>query len=200
MNRLIKFRIWAKCLNHDKYKEFDAQNVMPPCPKSQNEEEFAAWQKEWNQYNEKRLQHIETCYYHKMVYPNNCDIQYDTVGWTTQGYLDTGAIGKEKTNLNFTPDYVLMQYIGLNDINGREIFEGDIIEYDETDIGGFHRLGEVIYNTDMTLFGAPGFCVWGHKLLSDKNLQEGQSGVGYSVFPFNAKVVGNVFENPELLL
>jgi len=96
-------------------------------------------------------------------------------------------------------DVIVTQYIGFKDTQGREIYEGDIIEYDERQIGGWHGIGEVIYNTDMSFYGAPNFGMWSCKILSRENMKENQTGIGYSVFPFNAKVIGNIFENKNLI-
>jgi len=93
--------------------------------------------------------------------------------------------GKRKVE-NFE-DIELMQYTGLKDENGKEIYEGDVVEVD----GGYRGrkcIGVVVweehgFNLDkikgdtMTHFDAP----W--DLLS-----EGQK-----------EVLGNIHENPELL-
>ena len=55
--------------------------------------------------------------------------------------------------------YVIQQFIGLMDNAAKDIYEGDIVEFDETAIGGDKGIAEVIYSTDMTLYG-PCFCVW----------------------------------------
>jgi uncharacterized phage protein (TIGR01671 family) len=103
----------------------------------------------------------------------------------------------EDRELNLAGDeYILQQFSGLKDDNGNKIYEGDIVHYNETEIGGFAGLAEIFFNIDMTLQG-PGFCMW--SISVDKGLKEGQSGTGVGPFPFSCKVIGNIFENPELL-
>ncbi len=70
---------------------------------------------------------------------------------------------------------IVMQYTGLKDKNGKEIYEGDI----------------VIYNDDLYIvdFGYAGF-----KLLDKNGIQQQfQNDFG------NIEVIGNIYENPELL-
>ena len=73
------------------------------------------------------------------------------------------------------------QYTGLKDKNGKEICEGDLVEY----CGYF---GEIIYNDDsdggarfMPRF-ADDDCVWHEKERW-----------------YNLEIIGNIYENPELL-
>lgn len=96
-------------------------------------------------------------------------------------------------------DAVIQQFIGIKDTSGVDTYEGDIIEYNDTQIGGFHGLGEVMYNTDLCFAGAPCFGIWSFQLLSNKNLKTGQNGIGWGNLSFNFKVIGNIFTNPEYL-
>lgn len=78
--------------------------------------------------------------------------------------------------LPFHEDVELMQFTGLLDKNSKEIWEGDIVLTDEAD-----WIGEVIFNHGMFMCrdkkgGFASFCNW------DK-----------------FEVIGNIYENPELL-
>lgn len=72
--------------------------------------------------------------------------------------------------------YDLMQYTGLKDKNGVEIYEGDIVQ---TGWQGGTK-GSVVFNKDT-------YCV--------------NTGVGYIFFnhPESYEVIGNIYEHPHLL-
>lgn len=80
----------------------------------------------------------------------------------------------------------LMQYTGLRDKNGKEIYEGDVIILDNSDIGGEKIIGEIIWCDDQTL-GCLGFGLWTKKGYLHTNL------LGH------IEVIGNIYENRELL-
>ena len=73
----------------------------------------------------------------------------------------------------------LMQYTGLKDKNGKEIYEGDIVEFDDYD-------NKVIFNSKEARF-----------VLRDDEFEMN--------IPFTnnnnkrMEVVGNIYENPELI-
>lgn len=79
-------------------------------------------------------------------------------------------------------DMILMQFTGLHDKNGKEIYEGDIVqilggEYEQ----GFHEWDEKVQIKDLIYDGY--------------NLMMTISQIGNKAI----KVIGNIYENPELL-
>jgi hypothetical protein len=95
---------------------------------------------------------------------------------------------KSHDNLNcLMTDVVIQQYIGLKDKSGKEIYEGDIITFDNSEIGGQKYEGIVEWNDDQCL---DNLC-WG---LWIKN-----RGWLHCDFLGTIEVIGNIFENPELL-
>ena len=84
----------------------------------------------------------------------------------------------------------ISQYIGLKDKNGKEIWENDIINY------GFHNeKGIVRFGTHENVSSKnQGFYVeWINKWCSYRQ------DLGYFADIFEASVIGNIFDNPELL-
>ena len=78
-------------------------------------------------------------------------------------------------------EYTITQYVGQVDATGKKIFDGDILEFE---YDGEKYLVEVFFNEKQSAF-----CI---------------RDVGYSYcecidFVKECKIVGNVFENPELL-
>lgn len=106
-----------------------------------------------------------------------------------------------KTYLHLSPlpmsDYKpieLMQYTGLKDSNGREIFEGDIVRFVIFDYLGSdieykgvvkYRSGlyEIWKDVDSEFFDSDGPFILNHAWLQDDEFE----------------VIGNIYENPELL-
>ena len=77
-------------------------------------------------------------------------------------------------------DVIVMQFTGLHDKNGKEIYEGDILY--ENCIGGDDK-GQVV------------FMDGSFDLLSD----DGAIGLGPQIIYGKYEVIGNIYENPELL-
>lgn len=97
---------------------------------------------------------------------------------------EDGAVGEvssyEIVDVNY--DAVLEQYTGLNDKNGVEIYENDIVS---CSMGCPHQVVWKEEMGGMFLGGMPGWYLSG---LSD----------GYA-WTKHEKVIGNIHENPELL-
>lgn len=106
-------------------------------------------------------------------------------------------------------DCVLMQSTGLFDKNGKEIYEGDILEVRDTSrFGGLYR-GAVKYFDN---WGVYGFNLLDAKVLSTNEFKKHSVGFLMKEFGncftlaeasskrnYSYEVIGNIYENPELL-
>ena len=105
-------------------------------------------------------------------------------GKTIGQEMKYGQAGRLITHAEMAPDkYVLMQSTGMKDKNGVEIFEGDLVEHDDNLNGDWETFEacEVVYDKDYAQF-----CFkWdaGNFLTDYRNLN----------------VIGNIYENSELL-
>ncbi len=108
-------------------------------------------------------------------------------------YLDE-SIGLTRTILS-PKEATVQQYTGLNDSKGKEIYEGDIVkEHHFEDWGdeiGYEYIGIVVYKeySDDILYA-------GYKTIPAKNQNTKFRG---NAIQSDCEVIGNVFENPELL-
>lgn len=99
--------------------------------------------------------------------------------------------------------HYLMQYIGLKDKKGKEIYEGDILEYRDKD--GLSDSGTIVVGWDKKAAG------WGlyytkveFEFMGKINKYDEQFLGEYSAtcageIMAKSKIIGNIYENPELL-
>ncbi len=98
------------------------------------------------------------------------------------GHFYVTAIGEVhcvNDDISIHKDVVLMQYTEFKDVDGKEIYEGDILRiYDEEDNEDFSWVDDVSF-------------LCGGFFSGDEDL------VGN--IHFRARVIGNIYENPELI-
>ncbi|EKR9303535.1 DNA-packaging protein [Enterococcus faecalis] len=127
-----------------------------------------------------------------MYYPD----EDKNVEWTIDD--DTGFIAPlinlENGMWGMIDKYVLMQSTGLKDKNGVEIFEGDILKIIElTNEGISEYITDVIWEDCSFVFKSEGVEYYDSFLGAF-------SGDPNTTYPlFELLVIGNVYENPELL-
>jgi uncharacterized phage protein (TIGR01671 family) len=110
----------------------------------------------------------------KMKYLNDPHDTFTFFGGIAEYYnLQNGSGGDE---------YELMQYAGLKDKNGREIYEGDIVQLSDTN--------PVLFKVEVILGR------FGYKTIFKHVDDETIAG---SYFLEKCAVIGNIYENPELL-
>ncbi len=84
--------------------------------------------------------------------------------------------------------YYLMQYTGLKDMNGKEIYEGDIV------VSLNEKIEMLISNSDTGIGYVEWLNNWGFW-----NVCGIENGLGDLIKEYNVQVIGNIYENPELL-
>ena len=142
---------------------------------------FRAWDKE----------------YEKMTYFDEEDYEYkpplvfrlDQVFKKDDNYDDY-----EDFEYNDITDKVeIMQYTGLHDENGKEIYEGDIIEFSyDMFVGNFDTFvakGKVVFEEGAFYVEA----------FENERTTEGEAYLLYSINLDTIEVIGNIYENKELL-
>ena len=117
----------------------------------------------------------------RMIYPHNDNQQHFIIDLNGRFHnLQNGSGGD---------DYVIQQYTGLNDSNDDPIYEGDILK-NHYDVGN-NIIGQVLYESDHGGY----IFQWKRKV----------RGRGYKItnlncdVAFESVIVGNIFENSELL-
>lgn len=112
----------------------------------------------------------------------------DWAGITPEGQNIWIVEEEEVSVLPILGEFIIEQYTGLKDKNGKEIYEGDIVEEKidtgDYDIDGTYRY-KVVWDDDMLCWSLDPNATSIHKDLWECNQ--------------SIKVIGNIHENPELL-
>ena len=85
-------------------------------------------------------------------------------------------------------DFVWMQYTGLKDKNGKEIYEGDIVKVDKLPYDE-NGIGQVIWDKKKL----------GFFYQSIRDIWTSNTSYYYRLSGKTVEVIGNIYENPELL-
>lgn len=132
-----------------------------------------------------------------MFFDFDCTDEYAPfINWKDASYL--GGTGEEKIE-----EETVGQYTELKDKNGKEIYEGDIVEFEDTGEEGyeykegfdFNNIAQVVYENGIyTLanFGESDNSYYATDCSDEEILEE-------VLRNGNCEVIGNIYDNPELL-
>lgn len=137
-------------------------------------------------------------YYRNSDYDFNIDFGSKTIAITIrEGYSEIAALDYEKEI-----ECVLLQFTGLYDDSGKEIYEGDIVKIqDKTETKTFY-ISEVLITCNGSIVKAhPSHVKLGHEhwrelsWYCDYGVGD-ENRMGY----ISCEVIGNIYQNPNLLL
>ena len=99
-------------------------------------------------------------------------------------------------------DYQLIQHTGLKDKNGKEIYEGDVVEMEAivSYPGEYGADIDRLYTGEVVIISSKGVCLKRPKCIerNDDN-REWRCQHYKNVVSYRSEIIGNIYENPELL-
>jgi len=131
---------------------------------------FRAWDKK-----SKKMRTVESIGFGELSYYNE---GYPVVNMIGRDCIDDKDIIIHRDSYQ----HELMQYTGLKDKNGKEIFEGDIIRYYHKAVGEIIRVVRYKYG----MYGIEG--------------KANETQIPFAnILDSEREIIGNIYENPELL-
>jgi uncharacterized phage protein (TIGR01671 family) len=106
----------------------------------------------------------------------------------TNGFVESNLFNLLRIDDRDGGDYIVTQYTGLKDKNGKEIYEGDIVYY-QYDSYDKLNLWEVAWQSDMWIMKR------GDRITGDMNCGDDPHYNSWG----EAEIKGNIYENKELL-
>ena len=106
-------------------------------------------------------------------------------------YVDGDPYGMEMSSKRYmipTDSLILMQYTGLKDKNGKEIYEGDILKCNQ-----FKPLVEIRWDPERVCLS-----MWSNDH-SEFYWKDFESWIFLGNVLTNLEIIGNIYENPELI-
>lgn len=112
------------------------------------------------------------------------DNYIDHISWLED---ELYCIGDGITYMVSAEDLVLMQSTGLVDKNGKEIFDGDIVQFEDC----YTETDFLYVNTGIVEWSQGSFTITNRDSVEMGDLLDGEF--------LDVTIIGNVYENPELL-
>lgn len=126
-------------------------------------------------------------------------MQHRVLPVLADAFVEYGGIGKHLITSDLTKG-VLMQFTGLTDKNGIEIYEGDILRAKQNQWGYIEHLMKCEWLDEHACFT---FTILDKNAKMMSNSRDGTPSVGDSYAPKVienwAEIIGNIMEDPELL-
>lgn len=107
-------------------------------------------------------------------------IYFDNPIYTKDSQGQHGIFLPAQDNKIYSGTIHIMRFTGIQDANGKNIYEGDIIKYKDYNGTAFHKR-EVVYSKKYTGF-----------ILKSTNYMPNR-------LEYEAQVIGNIYEHPTLL-
>lgn len=134
------------------------------------------------------MKYEQMCFVTSMFWPIKKRNGFDIV----EGY---GLPNSPYRDITITELNPLMQYTGLKDKNGEEIYEGDIVEVNKGwSTGGYNSIGDYEPPTEIKYLRK---VVWKETGLDWNGIVSGSTLCANNCKYFT--VIGNIYENPDLL-